>query len=63
MPGADPQTETMAITQGHLPHNAESPPAAPNAEYVSHIGAEIVAGEARRTSSSDGRLGTDAVAV
>ena len=24
MPGADPQTETMAITQGQLPHNAES---------------------------------------
>ena len=24
MPGADPQAETMAITQGQLPHNAES---------------------------------------
>ena len=24
MPGADPQTETMTITQGQLPHNAES---------------------------------------
>jgi hypothetical protein len=30
MPSADPQTETMAITQGHLPHNGESPPAVPN---------------------------------
>ena len=34
MPGADPQTETMAITQGQLPHNAESPPVAPIAEYL-----------------------------
>jgi hypothetical protein len=25
-----PQTETMAITQGQVPHNAESPPVAPN---------------------------------
>ena len=32
MPGADPQTETMAITQGQLPHNAESPPVAPIAD-------------------------------
>jgi hypothetical protein len=34
MPGGGPQTETMAITQGQLPHNAESPPVAPiDAEY------------------------------
>ena len=43
--------------------HSRSPPVQIAAEYVSHIGAEIVAGEARRTSSSDGRLGTDAVAV
>jgi hypothetical protein len=30
MPGGGPQTESTAITQGHLPHNAESLPAAPN---------------------------------
>jgi len=33
MPGGGPQTDTIAITQGHLPYNAESPPAAPIAEY------------------------------
>jgi hypothetical protein len=33
MPGGGPQTETIAITQGHLPPNAESPPAAPIADY------------------------------
>jgi hypothetical protein len=27
MPGADPQAETIVITHGHLPHNAESPTA------------------------------------
>jgi hypothetical protein len=32
MPGGGPQTETIAITQGHLPYNAESPPAAPIAD-------------------------------
>ena len=35
MPGGGPQTETMAITQGHLRHDAESPPAAPiDADYL-----------------------------
>jgi integrase len=32
VPGADSQTETMAITQGQLPHNAESRPVAPIAD-------------------------------
>jgi hypothetical protein len=32
MPGGGPQTDTIAITQGHLPYNAESPPAAPIAD-------------------------------
>jgi len=30
MTGGGPRTETMAITQGHLPRNAESLPAVPN---------------------------------
>jgi len=34
MPGGGPQTDTIAITQGHPPYNAESPPAAPIAEYL-----------------------------
>jgi hypothetical protein len=34
MPGGGPQTDTIAITQGHLPYNAESPPAAPIADYL-----------------------------
>jgi hypothetical protein len=33
IPGASPQTETIAITQGQLPHSAESPPVAPIADY------------------------------
>jgi hypothetical protein len=38
MPGGGPQTETIAITQGHLPHNAESPPAAPIADSARRPG-------------------------
>jgi len=30
MTGGGPRTETMAITQGHLPRNAESLPAVPD---------------------------------
>jgi hypothetical protein len=45
MPGGGPQTETIAITQGHLPHNAESPPAAPIAEY------SLIAGQLRRLAA------------
>jgi hypothetical protein len=38
MPGGGPQTETIAITQGHLPPNAESPPAAPTLAWSPYAG-------------------------
>ena len=37
MPGGGPQTETIAITQGHLPHNAESRPQRLPADYLRHL--------------------------
>jgi hypothetical protein len=35
--GASPHPETIAITQGQLPHRTESPPIAPNAEYFTPV--------------------------
>jgi Phage integrase family len=32
--GSGPQNETIAVTQSHLPHNPDGPPAAPIAEYL-----------------------------
>src|SRR5580700_9390771 len=52
IPGGGPQTETIAITQGHLPYNAESPPAAPIADSVLPSGGRDCLGEQHRFAGS-----------